>query len=240
MQGARMIVRAVIFDCDGVLADTEPLHLQVFNQVLAPLGITITPAAYAAHYLGSDDREAFRCALTRHGIAASGARIAQLTADKAVRFREILAANVRIYPGVVPFVASLAGRAAAVASGAHREEIDIVLRRAGLADAFAAVVAAEDVRAGKPDPEPFLTARARLDHSGRALAPAECLVVEDSVVGVTAAGRAGMRCLAVTNSYDSGALAAADLVVPSLEGLTLDDVERRLDERDQPFISRKR
>ncbi len=234
-----MVVRAVIFDCDGVLADTEPLHLQVFNQVLAALGIAISSSQYAAHYLGSDDREAFRRALTLHGIDVTASRIEQLTADKAVRFRDVLAAEVRIYPGVVAFVRSLDGRPAAVASGARREEVDVVLRRAGLADAFAAVVAAEDVAAGKPDPEPFLTALARLAGSG-AIDPAECLVVEDSVVGVTAARRAGMRCLAITNSYDRDALADADLVVPSLAGLTLADVVHQLGEHAQPFISRKR
>jgi HAD superfamily hydrolase (TIGR01509 family) len=212
---------AVIFDCDGVLADTEPLHLWAFREVLAPLGLTIGDAEYSERYLGFDDRGFFDAILRARGRAVAPAEIARLIAEKARRLRSVLEAETRVYPGVVDFVRSLKGIPLAVASGALRAEVEIVLGCAGIGDAFAAVVAAEDVRAGKPDPEGFLLALAALDGGAGVLTPNGCLVVEDSHAGVEAARRAGMRCLAVTNSHPAVALGAADLVVPTLEGLTL-------------------
>ena len=219
-----MALHAVIFDCDGVLADTEPLHLRAFNAVLAPLGITLTPADYAASYLGLDDRDAFALALERAGLATK--RVDELVAAKARCFPPLLAAGVRIYAGVVPLVVGLAPLALAVASGARREEIAIVLAHTGLDRAFEVIVAAEDVAAGKPHPEPYLAALVGLNRTGRAIAPAECLVVEDSRVGITAARAAGMRCLAVTNSYDASALCDADRVVASLAEVSRSDLEQ--------------
>jgi beta-phosphoglucomutase len=216
--------RAVIFDCDGVIADSEPLHLRVFQAVLAPLGITMTGATYAERYLGLDDRGVFTEALRARGRVPAAGEVATLVAEKARRFRSVLEAEVCIYPGVVAFVRSLAGVPLAVASGALRDEVELILARAGIGDAFAAVVAAEDVAAGKPDPEGFLRALAALEHEVGAIAPGACLVVEDSIAGLEAARRAGMRCLAVTNSYTAADLAAADLVVPTLEGMTLERV----------------
>ncbi len=224
-----MGIAAVIFDCDGVLADTEPLHLAAFNRVLAPLGIFITEEEYSAEYLGFDDRDAFGHVLRRHGHMATSSAIERLVTAKAALFTAILEADCRIYDGVREFVRSLGDTPRAVASGARRDEVMIVLRAAGLSEAIRVVVAMEDVAAGKPDPEPFLTALAALnrDRGRTTILPAECLVVEDSVLGVEAARRAGMRCVAVTNSYPADRLTVADLVVSSLDGLTLNDLRQR-------------
>jgi beta-phosphoglucomutase len=212
--------RAVLFDCDGVIADSEPLHLRAFQEVLAPLGITITPEEYVARYLGFDDRGVFIEVLRSHQRALDLETVAVLMARKAERFRRILEREARIYPGVATFVRSLAGLPLAVVSGALREEIELILTYAGIRDAFTAIVAAEDVRAGKPDPEGFLRALEALGGAERAIAPESCLVVEDSLAGLEAARRAGMRRLAVSNSYTAAQLRdAADLVVPTLEGL---------------------
>jgi beta-phosphoglucomutase len=214
--------QAVLFDCDGVIADSEPLHLRVFQEVLAPLGIAITPDEYATRYLGLDDRGVFTEALHAHGRPADETVVGALVRRKAARFRGVLESEMRIYPGVVGFVRALAGVPLAVVSGALRAEVEIILRHAGIRDAFAVIVAAEDVDAGKPDPEGFVRALQRLRLPRGAIAPAQCLVVEDSLAGLEAARRAGMRRLAVTNSYPAVELRdAADLVVPSLEGLTL-------------------
>ena len=164
--------RAVIFDCDGVIADSEPLHLRVFRAVLAPRGIAISSAEYAERYLGLDDRGVFAEALRVHGSAPAAGEVGALVVEKARRFRSVLEAEVRIYPGVVAFVRSLTGVPLAVASGALRDEVELILSRAGIRDAFAAVVAAEDVTAGKPDPEGFLRALAALEREAGAIAPA--------------------------------------------------------------------
>lgn len=219
--------RAVLFDCDGVIADSEPLHLRAFQEVLAPLAITITPAEYQDRYLGLDDRGVFAEALRAHGRPADAATVAALTATKAAGLRRVLERETRIYPGVVELVRALAALPLAVVSGALRDEVDIILRAAGVRDAFRVIVGAEDVAAGKPDPEGFVRALAELGRGGAAIAAADCLVVEDSLAGLEAARRAGMRRLAVTNSYPAAQLEElADLVVPTLAGITLDDVRR--------------
>ena len=159
--------RAVLFDCDGVIVDSEPLHLRAFQEVLAPLGITITPAEYVARYLGFDDRGVFTEALRACGREPAPGDIAALIAEKARRFRGVLERDTSIYPGVTALVRALAGVPLAVVSGALRDEIELILGRAGIREAFSTVVAAEDVRAGKPDPEGFLRACTTLRVGGR-------------------------------------------------------------------------
>jgi len=210
--------RALVFDFDGVIADDEPLHLAAFQQALAPEGITLTREAYYARYLGFDDHDAVVEALREAGRPAAPERVRALMAAKAERFLDLVRSGAPIFPGVPAFVRGAAVRVPlAIASGALRHEIELILSQAGLADCFAAIVSAEDVRAGKPSPEGFLGALERLRARVPDLAPGECLVIEDSQPGVEGARRAGMRCLAVTNSYPAEALAGADLIVRSLE-----------------------
>jgi HAD superfamily hydrolase (TIGR01509 family) len=209
--------RALIFDCDGVIADDEPLHLAAFQRALAPAGITIVRDAYYARYLGLNDREAVRLAFADARVAASADRIAAVLRAKATLFLDLVRAGTPIYPGVIPFVRGAAARVPlAVASGALRHEIDLILVQAGIADCFTTIVSSEDVREGKPSPEGFLLALARLRASGPDVCAADCVVIEDSQPGVEAARRAGMRCVAITNSHPREALEAADLVVSSL------------------------
>jgi beta-phosphoglucomutase len=210
--------RALIFDCDGVIADDEPLHLAAFQRALAPAGITIVRDAYYARYLGLNDREAVHLAFADAGIAASAEQIAAAVGAKANLFLDLVRAGTPIFPGVVPFVRAAAAHVPlAVASGALRREIDLILAQAGIAECFTTIVSSEDVREGKPSPEGFLLALARLRGSGSTeLRASDCVVVEDSQPGVEAARRAGMRCVAVTTSHPRAALAGADVIVGSL------------------------
>lgn len=210
--------RALIFDFDGVIADDEPLHLRAFQQALAVEGITIGEDDYYARYLGFDDHDAIVEALRESGRAVEDATVDALMAAKAAHFLALVRDGVRIFPGVPAFVRDAAARVPlAIGSGALRREIALILAHAGLASAFGPIVSAEDVAEGKPSPETFLRAHDLLRERVPGLVPAECLVVEDSRAGIEGARRAGMRCLAVTNSYPSDALDGADLVVASLE-----------------------
>jgi len=212
--------RAVIFDFDGVIADDEPLHLAAFQRTLSGEGIALTTEDYYAHYLGCDDHDAIAEALRAAGRPASEERVQGLMAIKATHFLGLVRDGVRIFPGVPGFVGEAAARVPlAIASGALRREIELILAQSGLRRAFTVIVSAEEVEEGKPSPAGFLLALARLREQLPDLASMECLVVEDSLAGIEAARRAGMRCLAVANSYGPAELAAADLVVPSLEGL---------------------
>src|SRR5262249_43126582 len=155
-----------------------------------------------------DDRAAIVQAFRDVGRTPAPVRLRELLAAKAERFLELVRAGAPIFPGVPAFVRAAAARVPlAIASGALRHEIELILEQAGLADCFAAIVSAEDVREGKPSPEAFLLAMERL---AARLEPAHCLAIEDSQPGVEAARRAGMRCVAVTSSYAAEALAGAD------------------------------
>ena len=217
--------RALIFDFDGVIADSEPVHLRALQRTLAEAGIVLTPEDYYAHYLGFDDHDAIVEALRSATGAAAPTQVARLMDVKARHFLALLGEGPRLFPGVSTFVRAAAARVPlAIVSGALRREIELILVRAGLADAFTAIVSAEDVRAGKPSPEGFLTALARLRERVPDLTPRSCLVIEDSLPGVEAARQAGMRCLAVTNSHAAEELRGAGLVVASLEEVGWDQL----------------
>jgi HAD superfamily hydrolase (TIGR01509 family) len=212
-------MRAVLFDFDGVLVDSEPLHFRAMRDALVAEGFTIGEEEYWRHLLAHDDRTAIRIALERHGVPYDGSRIEGVTRRKAEAFERVLA-GIPFLPGARELVLALSREVPlAIASGARRVEIEAVLKAGGLRDAFAAVVGIDDVSRGKPDPEPYLTAMRRLDGRSPGLQPADCLVIEDSHTGILAGLAAGMKVLAVTNSFPAAKLAAAHRVVDSLAGL---------------------
>lgn len=214
-------LRAVIFDFNGVIVDDEPLHLELFRVVLAEEGIALSDEDYHEKYLGYDDRGCFVAALANAGReweANDAAFINDLIGRKAALYREAIKERYLLFPGVVELVRRLANKfPLAIVSGALRSEIEMVLERGEIRDCFSGIVAAEDVSACKPNPEGYVKALAALNANTRAaIRPSECLVIEDSVAGVEAAKRAGMRCLAVTNSYCAEELKEADWVAASL------------------------
>lgn len=218
-------MRAVVFDFDGVLVDSERLHFRAQREALLREGVTIEEEEYYRHYLAYDDRGALRIALERHGKTPDRDRVEQLAQDKARIFAQLLP-EVPFFPGVRELVRSLAGQLPlAVASGARRPEIEAILTAGGLRDAFAAVVGADDVAHTKPHPEPYLRAMSELQDLAPALRAAECLVFEDSVPGIASALAAGMKVVAITNSYPAAKLRSAHRVVDSLEGLTLGQLQ---------------
>jgi len=230
------MLRAVIFDFNGIIVDDEPIHFELFQKVFAEEGIALTEAAYYARYLGFDDRGAFVAGFQDNNQPLNDAKLADLVERKAVYYREAIRNRVTIFPGVKSLVADLArSLPLAVASGALRNEIETILTTAGLINQFKAIVSAEDVNRGKPEPEIFLKALAALNqhNNGKAIAAADCIVIEDSKEGVRGARRAGMKVLAVTNSHPAELLNEATAVVKSLE-----DVDQRalqnICAKDQP------
>jgi len=209
---------AIIFDFDGTIADSEPLHLAAFQRTLAgELGLELSEAEYAERYLAYDDRRLVAAFLEDRGVEVPPERFERLLERKEALYAE-LAADPPLLPGAAEMIRSAAARwPLAVASGALDREVRPVLERAGLLGCFEALVTAETVERGKPDPESFLAALARINEArGGGVAPGGCLVVEDSVAGVGGARAAGMRVLAVTTSYPRERLAGADRVVDSL------------------------
>jgi HAD superfamily hydrolase (TIGR01509 family) len=217
------MLRAVIFDFNGIIVDDEPIHFELFQKVLAEEGIELTNDAYYARYLGFDDRGAFSFGYREHNRPLSQLKLAELIARKAVYYQEAIRNHVAIFPGVKKLVADLAqSLPLAVASGALRNEIETILTTANLIHHFKVVVSAEDVERGKPEPDIFLQALAALNtQGGDPIQANQCVVIEDSKEGIKGARRAGMKCLAVTNSHAAELLGEANLIVKSLEEVGL-------------------
>jgi HAD superfamily hydrolase (TIGR01509 family) len=231
-----MAVRAIIFDLDGTLADTEQLHFEAFNAVLRPYGIEIPRADYFSRLIGYNDRDCFMLLLRDHDKPAQEALVGELIAQKTGVYQAIVAERQVLFPGAAEFVRSCANRfPLALVTGTLRAEAEMILRKAEIRGLFADVLAAEDVELGKPEPEGFDMALRRLGYILRPHPPllaAECLAIEDTAAGIEAAHRAGMRVLAVAQTVSPSELAAADLVRPSLLETNLDEVLRLLAARD--------
>lgn len=212
-------MKAVLFDFDGVLVNSEPLHYRALRACLLPEGIDVGEAEYARFYLAYDDWEAIRIALERHGFPYDADRVNALAERKAELFDELLA-TVPLYPGARELVEALAREVPlAIASGALRSEIERILAPSGLRPLFEAVVGAEDVERGKPNPEPYLKAMMRLRGRAPGLQPEDCVVIEDAMPGIAAGRAAGMKVVAVAQTYPAGKLRAAHLVVDSVAAL---------------------
>jgi beta-phosphoglucomutase len=217
------MIRAVIFDFDGVIANSEPLHFAAFRGVLADEGVTLTEEEYYAHYLGYDDRGVFRAVGGDRGLSWDIKRLSDLVDRKAVRLERLEQERSILFPGAEQAIRRLAvALPLAIASGALRAEILGVLDGAGLSRYFGAVVAAEDTLAGKPAPDPYLRAVSLLGTAiGQSLAARDCVAIEDSHWGLESARTAGLRTIAVTHTYPAADLSGADLVIAHLDGLNL-------------------
>ena len=224
-------MRAIIFDFDGVIADSEPVHFAVFQRVLGEMGLFLTKEDYYAEYLGYDDKGCFRAFLHAHGQPAPPELIQRLVARKGAAYLEYIRRQLVIFPGVHVFVREAAARyPLAICSGALRHEIEFILEEAGIRKEFGHITSAEDVRRGKPDPEGFRHALASLNrlHPDVLLKPEDCLVVEDSLPGIRGAHAAGMKVLAVANTHSADDLGEADAVTPSLAGIDPGELAARL------------
>lgn len=210
-------LRAVIFDFDGVLADSEVAHYRTFAAALEEEGVLVTREEHDTIFLGLDDLGGFRLAFERAGRGPLAPELgAVLLERKSALYRRALA-EIPLFPGAREAIdaAALLGPFTISSSG-RRGDIEAVLEQHALRDRVPRFVAAEDVVRAKPAPECFLCALEILRATGRAdLEPSECLVFEDSFRGVEAAKRAGMACVAFTHSFPPEALAQADLVLPT-------------------------
>ena len=210
-----MSIKAVVFDFDGVLADSEMLHLRVYRELLGPSGVEITTAQYYERYLGSDDEGVFQQIALDYKLLLGDEEIEMLIAEKARRFEALVASGDVMYPAAAACVRRLgADWPLGIASGALRAEIELMLRGAALADAFGFIVAAGDTDRGKPAPDPYL--RAAELHG---VAPGACVAIEDSHAGLESARAAGMQTVGISTTYPRETL-RADAIIASLDELT--------------------
>lgn len=212
---------AVIFDFDGVLFETEPTHCHALAHVLSEVGISLEWADYAEHYVGLSDREIL------HRLAIRFAALRDIDLDdllerKSRKYLETTAHGVPPIDGAPALIGRLIAQSIprAICSGSRREEIERLLSHAGLANAFDAIVATEDVSASKPSPEGYQLAFRKLNALHPELTEDRCVVIEDAAAGVEAARSARMRVVALTKTYGDNASAAPDARVDSLDVLS--------------------
>lgn len=208
-------LQAVIWDLDGVMADTGAEHLLAFQEVLPAYGIAFSPEIFREVF-GMGNRETLAY-LTGGSIRED--QIERIIEEKETRYRSRIRGRVQLLPGVRRWLEDFRQKRIrqAVASSAPQANIDVVLDELGIAGFFDVILSApSNGLPGKPEPDVFLEAARRLK-----VEPAGCLVIEDSPAGIEAAKKAGMTCLAVTNTASRERLSNADWVVDSLEGTDL-------------------
>jgi HAD superfamily hydrolase (TIGR01509 family) len=217
------MIRAVVFDFDGVIANTEPLHFQALRDVLAQQAVALTEAEYYDRYLGYDDVGAFGAIAADRGVQWDPGHVARLVARKAARLEALEGAASVLFPGAAAAIRRMAEECPlGIASGALRAEIVHILNREDLAGFFPVVVAAEDTPTSKPAPDPYLRAVEQMAAAtGLALAPSDCVAIEDSRWGLESARSAGLRTVGITHTYPADTLTcAADTVISHLDQLT--------------------
>jgi HAD superfamily hydrolase (TIGR01509 family) len=214
-----MLMRAVLWDLDGTHVDSEELHWRSWRDTLAAEGHRIT----YEQFLDSFGQKNDRILPLWLGPGTPAAEMSRIGDAKEAEYRRLADAHgLAPLPGAAEWLRRLhaAGWKQAIASSAPRGNVEVMLRVLRVERALDAIVAAEDVTAGKPDPQVFLTAAARLG-----VPPGRCVVVEDAAAGVEGARRAGMKCIGV---HRTQAL-AADLAVASLLDLPRDAFDTLLD-----------
>jgi HAD superfamily hydrolase (TIGR01509 family) len=216
-------LQAIIFDFDGVIADSEPLHLKAFQRALAEEGMTLGDDEYFTRYLGYDDVGVFEALARDRALAWSARHVTELVTRKGAKLQALISSGDVLFPGAPTFIRAAAAEVpVAIASGALRHEIVQILEAAELSELFATIVSAGDTPESKPSPAPYLLAFERLQaRATEKLEPHRCVAIEDSMWGLESARQAGLRCVGVTTSYTSVELRGAELVVEGLHALTL-------------------
>ncbi len=221
------MVKVVIFDFDGVIADSEILHFRAFNKILSQFDFQIQKPDYYQKYLGLTDKDCYKTLIQEGHLPVTVDKVPELVAQKKVIYKEFAESDGHVIDGVRPFLDLLNhhGIIKAICSGALEAEIQLTLSQAGLEDEFVTVVAADHVSVGKPDPEGYSMTLTRLQEIDPTLTAGQCIVIEDSHWGLEAAKGAGMKTIAVTNSYPAEQLGMADHIVSSLDLIAVEDLE---------------
>ncbi|HVN26404.1 MAG TPA: HAD family phosphatase [Candidatus Paceibacterota bacterium] len=213
---------AVIFDMNGVIVDDEALHARAFVEVMRRHGFELTQDYFVANCMGRTDEEGFA---NLGAVFSAALDVPRLIREKAAIYASLVAGEGRhhAYPGVIDFIKRCAEHyKLALVSSALASEVRETLAEFGVADRFAVIVAAEDVAHGKPHPEPYLLAAQKLG-----VAPAACVVIEDTPAGIQSAKSAGMMAIGVANTHPKADLAAADRIVTTVEETGLLDNPQR-------------
>ncbi len=228
----RAVLRAILFDFNGVLVDDEPIHFELFRKVLAEEGIELEREEYYSDYLGFDDRDCLRAAFEAAGEALAAERLSELIERKSVYYQErVRRQGFPAFPGGRELIAeaAAAGLVLGAVSGALRGEVAGGLEQLGVRSSFKILVAAEDVARSKPDPEGYRKGLEGLNTlppvPSPPFDPGQVVAIEDSPAGLEAAAACGLATLGVAQTYPAERLAGADRVVEAVAGLTVERLQ---------------
>lgn len=235
-----MTIKAIIFDVDGVITDTEPVHMEAWLSVLDPLGVSFEEDEYRKNYIGRNDKDFLDVLGHIHHRFFDDIERERLIEEKTKATLEILGKNIPLLDGVKEFVEEASKHfLLAICSGAQRSEIEFMLKKLKWTGIFNPVIASDSVKKGKPDPEGYVRAMEGLiERSKEVLLPENIMAIEDSPRGVAAAKAAGIKCFGVMNSFGADELKAADRVVRSIEEIDIKELATLCEtKRSNPFIS---
>ena len=222
-----MPLAGVVFDFDGVIADTESLHLRAYQNALVNTPLSLSETSYYKRYLGYDDVGVFTALAQDAGVILGDSRVRQLVNDKGRRFEALLGTDQVLFPGSADCIRRLEGAVRlAIASGALHHEIERILAGAALREFFTIIVAADDVDRPKPAPDAYLTAVSALGVTTGMSSADSYVAVEDSPWGLESALAAGLKTIGITNSYPETNLTSADIVVEHLDAIDVPLLER--------------
>jgi len=208
---------AVLWDLDGVIADTGEYHYRAWQYVFGEKGVAFSKEDFMRHF-GQRHDTIIKFAL---GDGLSTEEFDAVTEKKQQEYRRIVAENIRALPGAIELIRSLNKNniKTAIASSAPIENVDVIIKGLNIEDCFQAIASGMEVDEGKPSPQIFLLAAKKLG-----VEPGNCVVIEDAIAGVAAAKTAGMKCIAVTNSHPIDRLDKADVIVDSLEKVGINEL----------------
>lgn len=210
--------QAVVFDFDGVIINSEPLHLAATRDALTLRGIELSDEDYYNRYVGYDDVGLFQQLAIDRGLPWCSDDMQELLVAKALRFEELEKVGAVLVPGAAECVRRMAEISPlAIASGARPEEIERILVRLNLRSYFRTIVGSGETPSSKPAPDPYIEAAARLRAQ-----PSSTVAIEDTAAGLASAKAAGLCCIGITTTFPASKLSLADVVVESMDEITAD------------------
>jgi beta-phosphoglucomutase len=221
-----LMIRAIIFDFDGVIADTEPLHFRAFEKVLTGTPWEITEEQYFSRYLGLTDKAMLEKLTVDRNTHFAAGQLAELLQKKYEAYLGMIANGIEPTPGLLEFMQTIPPECpVAICSGARRKEIELILSHIGICERFVTIVSSEDVQTSKPDPAGYVLTLRQLQERMADLDELDVLAIEDSPLGIRAAQGAGMRTLAIVSDSQVD-VSQADSRIPNFIGLTLERLNR--------------
>ena len=210
-------MKIIIFDFDGVILDSENSHFIAFNEGLKNLNINISEDEYYSKYISLDDRGVITNVVNDKNISVTNEEIDMIIKNKNDYFESRLIDNSKLFPGVEELIIQLSKNfVLSIGSGANRSEIIKTLKNNNIYDYFEIIVSADEVNNPKPNPETYNRV---LDNINTDFNINEIIVIEDSPGGIEAAKSAGLKCIAITNTFDNKQLRKADIIVSNYEDI---------------------